>query len=179
MRTLLKCLIALGGVVFLAAILVPALCRRGGIYFGSYECARQWAAELKACDSLDDVKERFNCIRIEPLGDGAYQTVKVSDTGKERPSAQVHAFADGNWMACAYANSHGDKAGGTLVARDSEGAIRVFFGHIPGRPGFAHGETLGEVYTQLACNLTEMSLEEERPLDANDLPTSVSGTQSQ
>jgi len=167
-KTLLKLAIAIGGMVFLVAIIVPALARRGGaLYSGSYEYARQWATELAACDSLEDVKQRFNCIRIESLGDGAYRTVKVSDVGKKRPSALLQAFADGNWIVCAYANSHGNKAGGTLGARDSEGTIRAFFGHICGSPVFARGETLDEVCAELARNLTEVSLTREAPIDPN------------
>ncbi len=166
MKTLLKLAIAIGGMVFLAAVFVPALCRQGGIYSGSYEYARQWATELAACGSLEDVKQRFNCIRIESLGDGTYRTVKVSDVGKKRPSALLQAFADGNWIACAYANSHGNKAGGTLVARDSEGTIRAFFGHICGRPAPLRGETLDEVYAELAECLTEVPLDREEPTEA-------------
>ncbi len=121
MKLVLKGIVAMVGVLFVAAIVMPALCRRGGIYFGSYEYARQWATELKACDSLDDVKQRFNCIRYEPFDAGAYRTVTVSDVDKKHPSALMQAFADGGWIACAYADSHGNKAGGTLVARASAG----------------------------------------------------------
>lgn len=80
--------------------------------------------------------------------------------------ALLQAFADGRWIACAYANSHGNKAGGTLVARDSEGTIRAFFGHICGRPGFARGETLEEIYVELTGALTEVSLGREEPTEA-------------
>lgn len=167
MRTLLRCGIVLGGVLFVAAIIMPALARRGGgIYSGSYEYARQWATELAACDSLEDVKQRFNCIRLESPAEGMYEVVKVSDVGKKRPSALVQALADGNWIACAYANSHGNKAGGTLVARDSEGTIRAFFGHICGRPAPLRGETLDGVYAELAEYLTEVSLDREEPTEA-------------
>jgi len=41
MRILLKGIIAVIGVVFVVAIIMPALARRGGIYTGSYEYARQ------------------------------------------------------------------------------------------------------------------------------------------
>jgi len=85
--------------------------------------------------------------------------VQVSDVGKGRPSALVHAFPDSSWIVCAYASSHGGKAGGTLVARDSEGSIRVFFGHICGRPAFVGGDTLDEAYARLAASLTEVSWE--------------------
>ena len=104
--------------------------------------------------------------RTESLGDGAYGTVKVSDVGKKRSSALAQAFADGSWIACAYANSHGNKAGGTLVARDSEGTIRAFFGHVCGRPAPLRGETLDEVYAELADSLTEVSLDRGEPTEA-------------
>lgn len=167
MKVVLKGVVAMAGILFVAAIIVPALCRRGGIYFGSYEYARQLATELTACDSLDDVKQRFNCIRFEPFGEGGYRTVTVSDVGKKSPSALVQAFAHGSWIACAYADSHGNKAGGTLVARDSEGTIRVFFGHICGRPAPLRAETLDEAYTEVANDLTEVSLTHGAPIDPN------------
>ena len=42
-KTLLKWSMAIVGVLFLAAIIVPSLARRGSNYSGSYEYARQWA----------------------------------------------------------------------------------------------------------------------------------------
>ena len=160
------CIVALAGFFFG----MPMLARRGGLYSGSYEYAHRWAEQLATCDSLEDVKKRFNCIRIDWFTDGHGEQVQVSNLGKGKASALLHTCPDGNWVACAYANSHGDPAGGTLVARDSEGTIRVFFGHICGKPSFVGGDTLAEVYATLSSQLTEVSLEQGKAIDANAPP---------
>ena len=156
-------------VVALTAFFIgaPMSARRGGLYSGSYQYARQWKEQLAQCNSLEDVKRRFNCIRLDWVTENRYEQVQISNVGRQKPSALLYTWPDGTWIACAYADSHGGPAGGTLVARDSKGTIRAFFGHICGKPVLTHDDSLAEIYGELADFLTEVSLEREQVIDAN------------
>ena len=126
---------------------------------GSYKYARKWRSQLLACQSLDDVEQHFNCIEFVPTGDGSAHMVHVTADVAGRPRALIDSFPDGKWIACAYADSHSEPGGGTVVSRDSDGEVHVFFGHVCGRP-HAWGNTLEEFYT----NLRRYNRIEEKPL---------------
>lgn len=114
---------------------------------GSYRYARRWKAQLAKCNSLDDVRQLFNCGKNQSGPDGSRTYIKDPNTiRKGRTWALLYEFQDGDWMAIAYANSHGARGGGTVVTKDSNGTIRIFFGHVCGQP-FAFGESLNEVYS--------------------------------
>lgn len=127
---------------------VPRLARVGGLRSGSEEYAREWKAQLLACQSLDEVKQHFNCFIIEGRADGAVMWVPVTETVKGRPRALLKSFPDGRWIACAHADSHSEPGGGTIVSRDSTGEIHVFFGHVWGNLS-VRGETPEEFYRRL------------------------------
>jgi len=132
-------------VFFLGA---PHLARVGGLRSGSDKHARKWKTQLLACQSLDDVKQHFNCFVVQQNPGGSSQIVRVTESLQERPSALLKSFPDGRWIACAHADSHSQPGGGTIVSRDSSGEIHVFFGHVC-RHVVAYGETLEEFYTCL------------------------------
>lgn len=113
---------------------------------GSHEHARLWRDKLAACNSLDDVRSQFNCgsYRVNPGGSRTH--VRDPDTiRKGNTWALLYDLPDGDWLAIAYASSHNTWGGGTVVTRDNTGNIRVFFGHVCGRPS-ARGKSLEELY---------------------------------
>ena len=121
---------------------------RGGMGRGSRQPAREWRVQLLACQSLEEVKQHFNCFVIEWRVDGGGTKVRVTEMVGGRPRALLKSFSDGRWIACAHADSHSEPGGGTIVSRDSAGEIHVFFGHVCGDL-HARGETLEEFYTSL------------------------------
>ncbi len=125
---------------------------------GSFRYARQWRTQLLACQSLDDVKQHFNCVKWVPIGRGSATMVEVTAVVPGRVDALIKSFPDGKWIACAYGDSHGARGGGTVVARDSDGKVHVFFGHVCGRP-FAEGNTVEDY-----ADLTRHNRLEEQPL---------------
>ena len=127
---------------------VPRLARVGGLRSGSEQYARKWMAQLLACQSLDEVKQHFNCFIVEWRADGAGTRVRVTETVKGRPRALLKTFPDGRWIACAHADSHTEPGGGTIVSRGSTGEIRVFFGHVCGNL-WVQGETPEVFYRSL------------------------------
>jgi len=135
----------LAAVVFF--LCVPYLARQGGLGEGSQMHARQWRAQLLACQSLEDVKQHFDCFVLEETADGI-RRIPVSEVVAGRPAALVKSFADGRWIACTHASSHGAPGGGTIVARDNSGEVHVFFGHVCGHLS-VRGETLEEFYRDL------------------------------
>jgi hypothetical protein len=150
-RVFLWTAISLAVLLVLAFFLgVPYFARRE-MGSGSDEYARQWKTQLLACQSLDDVKQHFNCMEWVPVGDRSAQMVQVTADVPGRAEALIDSFPDGKWIACAYGNSHGGPGGGTVVARDSNGEVHVFFGHVCGRP-HAWGDTLEEFYRRLRDN---------------------------
>jgi hypothetical protein len=110
---------------------------------GSRWYAHRWRKQLLACQSLEEVKQHFNCFVIE---DSAKVDLTKPKLG--RPSALLKSFPDGRWIACAHADSHGAWGGGTVVTRDSSGETHIFFGHVCGWL-YAKGETLEEFYASL------------------------------
>ena len=127
---------------------VPRLVRVGGLRSGSEEYARKWKTQLLACHSLDEVKRHFNCFVIESTPDGALRRREVSDVVSGQPRALLKNFPDGQWIACAHADSHSEPGGGTIVSRDSSGEVHVFFGHVCGHL-WAQGDMLEEFYRSL------------------------------
>jgi hypothetical protein len=120
---------------------------------GSSWYAHRWKARLLACQSLDDVKRRFNCVESVLCEGGGDSRIVVAKPRVGRPHALIARFSDGKWIACAYRDSHGGWGigGGTIVSRDSEGIVRVFFGHVCGDPR-GYGRTLEEFYANLIRN---------------------------
>lgn len=113
---------------------------------GSYKYAKLWKDKLSTCNSLDDVRQQFNCGRWQANQNGSYTYIKDPNTFKEGNTwALLYDFPNGDWIAMAYASSHGAWGGGTVVTRDNNGNISVFFGHVCGRP-FSRGESLEEIY---------------------------------
>lgn len=45
-------------------------------------------------------------------------------------AVESHEFPDGSWLYAVCSRSHNNANGGTVVIRDSSGAIRAFFGHV-------------------------------------------------
>jgi len=146
-------------VLALAFLLTIPFWARPRMGSGSYKYARRWKAQLLACQSLDDVKQQFNCFEITSGG----TMVDVTAVEPGRPHALIASFPDGKWVACAYADSHwGSRAGGgTVVSRDSDGVVRVFFGHVCGDPR-GYGKTLEEFYANLIRNSGMRALRERK-----------------
>ena len=128
---------------------------------GSYKYAKIWKDKLSTCNSLDDVRQQFNCGRWQANQNGSYTYIKDPNTFKEGNTwALLYDFPNGDWIAMAYASSHGAWGGGTVVTRDNTGSIRVFFGHVCGRP-VSRGESLEEVYASFdGSDWKEVLLEE-------------------
>ncbi|MHC4706388.1 MAG: hypothetical protein ACYS8I_04785 [Planctomycetota bacterium] len=117
-----------------------------GMGSGSMRYARKWERKLAACESLDDVRKKFNCGRHQATPYGSYLHICDPNTYKKGNTwALLYDLPNGDWLALAYASSHGARGGGTVVTRDNSGRIRVFFGHVCGTP-WACGESLDEVY---------------------------------
>jgi hypothetical protein len=138
-----------GAALLLAFVLLIASARvRMGA--GSRKYARQWRKQLLACQSLDEVRQHFNCFTIQETSGGGARRVQESETVKGRPWALLKSFPDGRWIACAHADSHGGPrlGGGTVVSRDSSGEIHIFFGHVCGTLP-VRGETPEEFYRHL------------------------------
>jgi len=145
MKRLLPWAIAAALLLTFVLIVASTSPRMGG---GSHRYARKWRKQLLACQSLDEVKRHFNCLEIKSRADGASITDYVTEKVAGRPDALIRSFPDGRWIACAYADSHGDRGGGTIVTRDSSGEIHTFLGHVCGDL-HAKGETLEEFYASL------------------------------
>jgi hypothetical protein len=100
---------------------------------GSPELAQEWRAVL------------------EPFAD-------PEDAARKDSRVQGKRFADGDWVFGLCQNSHGllQPGGGTLVVKDSRGAVRAFFGHVCGQQaleGLLYGpKSLDEFYTYLLNN---------------------------
>ena len=139
MKRLLPWLVA--AILLLAFVLFIASMFHMGT--GSRRYARKWRKQLLACQSLEEVKRHFNCFAFE---DGPKIALTKSVLGQ--PRTLVKGFPDGQWIACAYGDSHGGRGGGTIVTRDSSGEIHVFFGHVCGDL-FVNEETLEKFYTSL------------------------------
>jgi hypothetical protein len=144
MKKLLPWIIAAALLLVVAFFLgIPRLARVGGLGAGSRKYARQWREQLLACQSLEEVKQHFNCFVLEH-NSKIYVTEKVAG----RPWALLKSFPDGRWIACAHADSHSQPGGGTVVSRDSSGEIHIFFGHVCGTLP-VRGETLEDFYRHL------------------------------
>ena len=74
---------------------------------GSTWRAGVWKDRLASVTSPEDARRKFDCV----------ETLR---------------FSDGTWMILAAESSHGDPFGGTVVAKDSHGVIRAFYGHVCG-----------------------------------------------
>jgi hypothetical protein len=120
---------------------------------GSMRYARRWKDKLAGCNSLDEVRKKFNCGRYRAHPLGSYLYVPDPNTNRKGNAwALLYDLPTGDWLAMAYASSHhGGLGGGTVVTRDSTGRIRAFFGHVCGRP-FAHGASLEEIYASFEEN---------------------------
>ena len=97
---------------------------------GSPELVQEWRAVLK------------------PLAD-------PKSASEKHPLVQSKRFADGEWVFGLCQDSHGllRSGGGTIVVKDSRGAVRTFFGHVCGPHAlnglWAHRKSLDEFYSYL------------------------------
>lgn len=83
-----------------------------GLGTGSYKYARCWKAKIATCNSLDDVRQQFNCGRHRSNLGGSFPYIRDPNTiRKGRTWALLYEFPNGDWMAIAYANSHGSRGG--------------------------------------------------------------------
>src|SRR5262245_31672003 len=84
----------------------------GGNNSGSPELAAEWKATLA------------------PLAD-------PEEAMRKNPHVQGRRFANGEWVFGLCRDSHGrlHPGGGTVVVKDSRGAVRAFFGHVCGPRG--------------------------------------------
>lgn len=128
---------------------------------GSIEHARLWRDKLATCNSLDDVRKEFNCGSWQYTPEGSCTYVRDPNTYKEGNTwALLYDLPNGDWCAMAYGSSHNTWGGGTVVTRDDTGAIRVFFGHVCGKP-FNEGNSLEELYADFNdANWEEIILED-------------------
>ena len=154
--------------VFLGIVLtflgLPLLVRVFGppsLGTGSYKHAKLWKEKLSTCNSLDDVRQQFNCGRYRANPGGFYTYIRDPNTFKDGNTwALLYDFPNGDWIAMTYANSHNTWGGGTVVTRDNTGDIKIFFGHVCGTPP-SHGESLEELYASFnGSNWKEVSLKE-------------------
>lgn len=74
---------------------------------GSPERAAKWKVVFEGLSDPETVKTRY-------------------------PFAATKRFDDGSWIFGVGEDSHGDRDGGTIVVKDSDGRVRVFFGHVCG-----------------------------------------------
>jgi len=154
MSRILKWLLVAFLVVIAAGIIMPWLARDA--HDGSKKYARIWRDQLLACESLEDVTNRFTCFEIEETPEGRLECVPETEPTAERPWALIKSFPDGKWVACVHSPTHGHPSipgGGTAVSRDSEGVVHVYFGHICDRL-WATGETFEEFQEALASCYT-------------------------
>lgn len=108
--------------------------------------ARVWKDLLSSCSSLDDVRKEFSCGSYHCGPEGSWSYVHDPNTfTRRKPCALLYDFPTGDWLAMAYASSHNTWGGGTVVTRDNTGTIRIFFGHVCGKP-FNDGNSLQEIY---------------------------------
>lgn len=123
---------------------------------------RLWKEELLDSDSPEKIRSSFCCGTIVQQSDSSWSYVK--DTNTVKPDcrwALLFEFDNGDWVAMLYADSHSkDPAGGTVVARDSNGNVKAYSGHVCGRP-FTFGTSISEIYLDLdMSSLEEISVEE-------------------
>ena len=64
------------------------------------------------------------------------------------PAIATRRLPSGEWLMWRSLNSHGHFRGGTIVTKDSRGAVRAFLGHVCGSVQ-VRGDTLDEVYRNL------------------------------
>ena len=79
MTRVLKWLLVAVLVVMATGIIMPWLARDA--HDGSKKYARLWRDQLLACDSLEDVQNRFTCFEIEETPEGRLEC--VPETAKE------------------------------------------------------------------------------------------------
>ena len=150
MDKILKCILMASAVVIAAGVIPPWLAR-GSHYKGSKKYACKWKEQLETCHSLDKASELFTCYRIGTTPEGRIQYIPDVKPTEARPLALIQSFADGSWIVCVHAPSHGPRSGpgaGTAVAKDSRGRVTAYFGHICDRI-WVSGATLEAFYLAL------------------------------
>jgi hypothetical protein len=81
-----------------------------------------------------------------------FQAIPDPETARNRYSEiHVKQFENGEWIFGICTDSHSSHRGGTVVVKDSRGAIRAYFGHVCGRyfiDGlFTKSNSLDDFYT--------------------------------
>ena len=74
---------------------------------GSPEYAARWRAAFEPLDDPEEARRRY-------------------------PEVVAKRFEDGRWVFGVCRDSHAYRDGGTVVVKDSTGAVRAFFGHVCG-----------------------------------------------
>jgi hypothetical protein len=129
MRFRIVTLMLLIAVISLGLLAVRAL--KSGPEFGrgSTERAAKWKAVFEELTDPERVKTKY-------------------------PFAAIKRFDDGSWIFGVGEDSHRDPDGGTIVVKDSGGAVRAFFGHVCGpdmlQDEFSHSSSLAEFYSLLS-----------------------------
>jgi hypothetical protein len=142
---LLGSVFILFGVPFLARVFGPP-----SLGTGSYKHARLWRDKLAQCSSPNDVRQQFDCGSWQEQPGGSFRYIRDPNAARDGATeARLCDLPNGDWLAIAYASSHNTWGGGTIATRDSTGRIRVFFGHVCGRP-VARGNSLEELYACFA-----------------------------
>ena len=95
-----KNIVAILGIIVILMLIVPAMTMGSG----SPWLARRW---MKQFSKVHDIA-----------------------TAKDDAKLFAHEFPDGSWLCGKTSPSHGNPWGGTIVTKDSSGAVRVFFGHV-------------------------------------------------
>ena len=106
-----SCAVVIGIVLFVLVGIVTAICLFDTVNRGSPELAARWRAMLEPVGDLDAAKQEW-------------------------PGIQSRRFKNGEWAYGFCHDSHFQfrfsDHGGTLVVKDSRGAVRAFFGHVCG-----------------------------------------------
>lgn len=105
----------------LAALALPAL----PLGTGSENYARRWSERFGSVSSIRAARAAF-------------------------PEVGSRDFENGEWIFFVSDDSHGDPWGGTVVAKDSRGDVRAFYGHVCGHVQLGDARSLNETYQLLS-----------------------------
>jgi hypothetical protein len=126
-RILMPILITAGISLGILAMLV--LNRDPEMGRGSNERAAKWKAVFAKLPDLEVIKTKY-------------------------PFAATKRYDDGSWIFGVGEDSHGDRDGGTIIVRDSDGKTKVFFGHVCGpdflQDGFSRSSSAADLYRLLS-----------------------------
>jgi hypothetical protein len=73
------------------------------------------------------------------------------------PFAATRRYPDGSWICGVSEDSHASPDGGTIILKDSSGAIKVFFGHVCGPDMLQELATRSSSLTEFYYTLSQSS----------------------